>query len=131
LAGPGTIDGLREVGGHKNRGLLLVAQMSSKDNLLDENYTKKCVEMAEKNSDFVIGFIAQEKLTTNENFITMTPGVKIIQDGDDLGQQYNTPAYIIGEKKSDIIIVGRGIYEAKDPTAEAKKYQKQAWEARL
>jgi len=40
-----------------------------------------------------------------------------------LGQQYNTPENVIGKQGSDVIIVGRGIYEADDPVAEAKKYK--------
>lgn len=130
LPGPGIIEGLKEVGMHKGRGLLLLAQMSSKDNLLDEKYAKKCVEIAKEHSDFVMGFIAQEKLVDDENFITMTPGVKMTKGGDNLGQQYNTPEKVIKEKKSDIIIVGRGIYEAENSIEEAKKYQKAGWEAK-
>jgi len=130
IPGPGIIEGLKEIGLHKNRGLLLLAQMSSKDNLLNAEYTQKTIEMAKEHSNFVIGFIAQEKLVDNENFITITPGVKMAKGGDDLGQQYNTPEKVIGEKKSDIIIVGRGIYEAENPIEEAKKYQKAGWEAK-
>lgn len=32
--------------------------MSSKGNLLTEEYTKKTVEMSQKNKDFVLGFIS-------------------------------------------------------------------------
>jgi len=129
IPGPGIIKGLKEIGLRKNRGLLLLAQMSSKDNLLDDEYTKKCIKMAKEHSDFVIGFIAQEKLIDDENFITMTPGVKIASGTDDLGQQYNTPKKVIGDKKSDIIIVGRGIHEADNPTEEAIKYRDAGWQA--
>ena len=131
LPGPGIIEGLKRPGMRKNRGLLLLAQMSSSGNLLDKNYTQKAVEIAKRHDDFVIGFISMEKIVEDPKFIHFTPGVKIIGGGDAMGQQYNTPENVIKEKLSDIIIVGRGIYEADDPIAEAKKYQEAGWKAYL
>lgn len=128
LPGPGVIAGLKKIGLQKNRGLLLLAEMSSKDNLFSPAYIQATVAMAKEHQDFVIGFIAQKKLTDEPNFIHMTPGVKLIAGVDALGQQYVTPTKAILENGSDIIIVGRGIYESADPVAEAKKYQKAGWQ---
>ncbi|WP_395946793.1 orotidine-5'-phosphate decarboxylase [Caedibacter taeniospiralis] len=127
LPGVGIIDGLKEGCKGRDIGLLLLAQMSSKGNLFSPEYTAKTVSEAEKNKDFVIGFIAQEKLTQDNDLITMTPGVNFDAKGDGLGQNYNTPEYVIGEKKSDIIIVGRGIYAASKPAEAASSYKEQAW----
>lgn len=49
--------------------------------------------------------------------------------GDNLGQRYLSPKEVIGEKGSDIIIVGRGILAASDRLQEAEKYRKAAWES--
>lgn len=126
IPGPGIIEGLREVGMPKGRGLLLLAEMSSQGSLAHGSYTEKAIEMAQHYSDFVIGFICQKKL--DPRFIHMTPGIQLKEGKDALGQQYLTPEIAIA-KGTDVIIVGRGIYGAKDPKIEAHIYRTRAWKA--
>jgi len=129
VPGPGIIEGLKEIGLAKGRGLLLLAEMSSKGNLAKDNYTKETLKMAQEHKDFVIGFITMRQLLDDPCFINFTPGVKLAQGGDNLGQQYNTPDKVIKKQKSDIIIVGRGIYQADNPLTEARKYREAGWQA--
>jgi len=129
VPGPGIIEGLKEVGLPKGRGLLLLAEMSSKGTLAKGDYTEATLQMAKEHKDFVIGFITMRQLIDDPCFINMTPGVQLTAGGDKLGQQYNTPENVIGKQLSDIIIVGRGIYGSADPVAEAKKYQMAGWKA--
>jgi len=131
LPGPGIIEALREVGLPKGRGLLLLAELSSKGALTTPEYAEATVEMAKQYPDFVFGFISQRKLTDDPQFIHMTPGVNLGKKGDSLGQQYNTPEKVIRENGTDIIIVGRGIIEAEDPAAEALRYREAGWKAYL
>jgi uridine monophosphate synthetase len=125
-----------------NRGLLILAQMSSAGNTMDAKYTQGCVEAAREHKDFVMGFVAQEALNTesSDNFVHMTPGCQLPPAGEDEnapvagdghGQQYNTPAKLVGSLGTDIIIVGRGIIQAGDPVAEADRYRRRAWKAYL
>ena len=125
-----------------NRGLLILAQMSTKGCLMTKDYTNACVEAAREHKDFVMGFVAQENLNTEpgDNFVHMTPGCKLPPEGeeddvklqgDGLGQQYNTPSKLIGICGTDIVIVGRGIIHAGDPQSEAERYRRKAWKAYL
>jgi len=87
VPGPGIIEGLKEVGLKKGRGLLLLAEMSSKGNLAKGEYTTETLKMAQANKDFVIGFITQKQLIDEPSFINMTPGVQLESGADKLGQQ--------------------------------------------
>eukprot|EP00466_Bigelowiella_natans_P019715 jgi/Bigna1/88701/estExt_fgenesh1_pg.C_370005 len=128
---PGIVDGLMKNGGPAGRGLVLIAEMSSKGNLATGAYTEASVKMASEYPEFVMGFISMRKLTDNPGIIHMTPGVKLgtISGTDGLGQQYKTPHSVLVDKLSDVIIVGRGIYKAEDPANEAKKYREAGWSA--
>ncbi|KAI7834677.1 orotidine 5'-phosphate decarboxylase [Kickxella alabastrina] len=131
IPGEGIIQGLAEVGVPKGRGLLLLAEMSSKGMLATGAYTDKNIEMAVRN-DFVFGFIGSRRFTEERDLVTMTPGVGLHASGDALGQQYRTPELIITENGSDVIIVGRGIYgPGKDAVAEAQRYREAGWNAYL
>ncbi|KAK3739794.1 hypothetical protein QZH41_000699 [Actinostola sp. cb2023] len=131
VPGEGVITGLKEIGGPKGRGCLLVAEMSAQGNLATGDYTKAAVDMAINHSDFVIGFITLKSLVDDPEFIHMTPGVKLTQGGDTLGQQYLTPAEVVGKRGSDVIIVGRGIYHADDPIKTAVEYKEAGFKAYL
>ncbi len=127
VAGPGSIEGLKQIGLRKGRGLLILAEMTPKGTLAKDSYTEESIEMAKAHADFVIGFITTRKLVDDPRFINMTPGVNLESTGDALGQQFATPETVIFERQNDVIIVGRGITEAKDQLAEAKRYREAGW----
>lgn len=127
LPGPGIVDGLADVGRKRNRGLILLAEMSSAGNFMDDEYAKNTLKIAQQYPDFVIGFITQHTLSDDPQWINMTPGVQLEKGQDTLGQQYITPEIAINESGNDLIIVGRGIIAAENPLAMARKYREAAW----
>lgn len=129
LPGPGVIDGLAAAGRAKQRGLILIAEMSSAGHLLTPEYMRQTVTMAEQYPDFVFGFITQHALSMDPQWVNLTPGVQLAEGQDALGQRYVTPALAIGQRGADVIIVGRGILSAQDPLATAQTYRKQGWQA--
>lgn len=129
LPGPGIISGLSEAGLPQQRGLLLLAEMSSANNLFNYDYTQKTLRLAEQFPEFVIGFISQHKLSEHPGWIYLTPGIQFSEKNDSLGQQYVSPQQAIVSNGTDIIIVGRGILQAADPLKEAKRYREEAWHA--
>ncbi|MBU0597530.1 orotidine-5'-phosphate decarboxylase [Patescibacteria group bacterium] len=139
VPGPGIIEGLQTAAANITdpRGLILLAQMSSKGNLAIHDYTKHAMAMAEQYAGFVVGFIGNggdvnelKKLTilAPPQFIIFTPGVKMGGGADKLKQQYTTPADVI-QAGSDSIIVGRGIYGADNPQKATQEYRQAGWEA--
>lgn len=136
VPGPGIISGLARASesaqenGSKNMGLVLLAEMSSKGNLAEAvpGYREKTVDMAKAHKEFVFGFISMGSVAGDE-FVHMTPGVKMAIGGDGLGQQYQTPHNVIADNGSDVIIVGRGIYAADDKAKAARQYRDAGWRA--
>lgn len=121
----------------RERGLLLLAEMTSKGSLAIGAYTSASIESARRHKSFVIGFVANHALTLvetptratdSEDFVVFTTGVNRATKEDPLGQQYQTPEAAIGSG-ADFIISGRGIYATADPIETAKLYQKEGWEA--
>lgn len=138
IPGPGIIQGLKEVGLPRDRGLLLLAEMSSAGTLAQGSYSQTTFKMAQQHKDFVIGFIGQKRMEDpsllQDDFIYLTPGVHLSVQNDTLGQQYRTPRQVILQDKCDVIIVGRGIYgcgiDRKEEMIEnAKRYRDAGWDA--
>ncbi|XP_042216354.1 uridine 5'-monophosphate synthase-like isoform X2 [Homarus americanus] len=127
LPGDGVIKGLASAVNGRTRGCVLVSQMSSSGTLTSEEYIKSCGKMAENHTSFVVGFVSQSSISGDPRFIVFTPGVQLNKTTDGLGQQYVTPRAAVFERGADVIIVGRGITQASDPVAAAKKYREEAF----
>lgn len=129
LPGPGILDGLKAAQGKRERGFLILAEMSSNGNFFTQEYKAATIKLAEQNADSVIGFICQRKQSKDPRFLHITPGVNLAVGVDALGQQYRTPETAIVKEGCDIVIVGRGIIEADERVATAQQYRLAAWQA--
>lgn len=136
VPGPGIVSGLHAAATESTaepRGLLMLAELSSKGSLATGEYTRRCVAIADEFPEFVFGFIAQNRFVSSRgnDWLTLTPGVGLDDKGDGLGQQYRTVDEVVAAG-SDVIIVGRGLFGAgRDPVAEAKRYRDAGWSAYL
>ena len=136
ISGPDIVDGLQAGWSDYGNegGVLLLAQMSSRGNLLNPNYTDEVVRLGIQHTG-VFGFIGNgsrpeelKLLRANVGVEKMiwTPGVNLqIGDGA-MGQRYGDPteAVLAG---SDCIIVGSGIHGSDDPASSAKAYADASW----
>ena len=139
ISGPDIVDGLcagwHDVG--REGGVLLLAQMSSRGNLLGlPGYTDAMVEAGIVNSG-VFGFIgngsranelSQLREKVGQGKLIWTPGVNMAVGDGEMGQRYGDPreAILAG---SDGIIVGSGIYKANVPSEAAQSYAAISWQA--
>ena len=138
LAGEGIIEALDQTiktAGTADRGILILAEMTSRGSLAVGKYTEASVEIARKYPETVMGFVSTRELSSfgaesipNEDFVIFTTGVNISSKGDALGQQYQTPTSALAGG-SDFLISGRGIYAAADPIVAVETYRKAGWDA--
>jgi len=129
VAGASTVISLKNTPYAHNTGLIIIAQMSTSDTLTTDSYIKKAVQIGEAHKDVVIGLVAQQRWSNDMGLLQFTPGVHLAAKGDAHGQTYNTPQVAFHERGTDVIIVGRGIYQANDPVAAAIAYKTAAWQA--
>lgn len=122
-------------GGNARRGVLILAEMTSKGSLATGSYTKSSIDIARQYPQTIMGWVATKELSQyadekvdDEDFVVFTTGVNISSKGDALGQQYQTPTTAMASG-SDFLIAGRGIYAAADPVAAVKEYRKAGWDA--
>lgn len=137
VTGAGIVQGLKEAAQETTsepRGLLMLAELSSKGSIAHGKYTEETVDIAKTDKDFVIGFIAQNDMGGKDegfDWLIMTPGVGLDDKGDALGQQYRTVDQVISTG-TDIIIVGRGLFgKGRDPSVEGERYRSAGWNAYL
>lgn len=134
LFGASTIHALKTAlnGTNEERGIFLLAEVSSSGSLITPEYTENTMQLVTNSNDvdFIAGIVCQSKNVVDDlGLLQLTPGCKIDTTTDGLGQQYNTPEYVIKEKGADIAVVGRGIMNANDIRSAAELYRNQLWSA--
>jgi orotidine 5'-phosphate decarboxylase subfamily 1 len=140
ISGPDIVDGCHAAWADRGRegGVLLLAQMSSRGNLLAGEYSDAVVRHG-LSHDGVFGFIGNgsraEELRdlrgrVGQGRMIWTPGVNLVVGDGAMGQRYGDPreAVLAG---SDAIIVGSGIHRAEQPAEAAAAYAEASWSALL
>ena len=85
--------------------VILIAELSCKDQLLDSTYANKVIEIANKHEK-VVGVVCQHAYSGLDNLVTIVPGISVERKEDDQGQQYVS----VSERNfADIFVVGRAI----------------------
>lgn len=138
ISGSDIIAGIQSAWEESGRvgGVLLLAQMSSRGNLLNDQYTDQVIQLS-KHHEGVFGYIGNgsdieeiKKLRqkVGEEKMIWTPGINISTGDGEMGQRYGDPydAIISG---SDCIIVGSGIHQSESPADSAKTYAEKSWQA--
>ena len=125
LIGDGPIKQFNEIK-NNSQGILLIAEMSNKNNLLDSKYKQETFKLALENKNSVCGFICQKKID-KDDFIYCIPGVNRKVKGDNKDQKYITPEQAINNG-ADIIIVGRGIIKSNNILNESLIYKNICWD---
>ncbi|KAK9508806.1 hypothetical protein O3M35_006273 [Rhynocoris fuscipes] len=132
VAGIGSLQGAKSIlqSLPKGRGIVLVSQMSSKDNLITHHYSKATSDLGTEFKDIVAGFVCQDpSVFSDPGMLQFTPGVATQAGNDSFGQQYSTPDYAISDKGADVVIIGRAVTLSGDPTKAAGEFKEILWKA--
>ncbi|KAH8338972.1 hypothetical protein KR074_012358 [Drosophila pseudoananassae] len=135
LPGRSILQGLKAALGQgeaQERGVFLLSEMSASGNLIDAKYKENSNKIATEGADvdFVAGVVCQSSdAFAFPGLLQLTPGVKIDESVDQLGQQYQTPEHVVKERGADIGVVGRGILKAASPEKAAQTYRDRLWAA--
>lgn len=110
-----------------DRGIFLIAEMSSDKALTTGDYLKSSVLLS-GTSKLVVGFVCQSNVFDDPGLIQLTPGVRLNESTDNLGQRYKTPQSVV-DAGADLAVVGRGVTRAEDRLAAVIRYKENLWEA--
>ena len=133
LAGDGVLRGIENAINEetKDKGVILVAEMSCEGALRSEEYVKSCLKMTETFPMLAMRFVCQSSITSDPGLVQFTPGVSLTASSDSLGQRYVRPGVAIKERGADVIIVGRAITKSADPKSAAAEHKEEGFSAFL
>ena len=131
ISGPDIIDGIHAAWGEVGRkgSVLILAQMSSSENLLDARYTEKTVASC-KGMPGVCGFIGNGsnppsisslRRSVGPEKLILTPGINFDPSQSVMGQRYGHPTEAI-RSGADAVIVGSGIIRSDSVSKAAAQY---------
>lgn len=114
-----------------NTGIIMVTELSSKNNLISNDYINETFNIINNNASIICGIVAQKKVIGQlklSSIITFSPGINLMNTNDIYGQQYNTLDNIKSKDLGMFWIVGRGIYESNNINSDINKYKQLGWD---
>ena len=111
ISGPGILDVL------ENLGAIVIVNMSSKNNIMDESYQNNAMKLIINNSN-VVGVVSQIKYD-NITIPQIVPGISLSTSNDNRDQTYNS---IENKKWANLFVVGRGITKSPVPCDACREY---------
>lgn len=127
VTGDGIVKSISEK--YPHLGLLLISELSTKNNLINDSYVFSTMNIYNANKNQVSGFICQTKVFNHiDKFETLTfsPGINFNATSDNHDQTYRNPS---SKTTTGLFwIIGRGIYESNNPEIECEKYRTNGWE---
>jgi len=129
LVGNGAIDNVVTELQKRGKGIAPVLQLSSSENLIDENYSNNAYELIKKyqEQDIIAMVVSQERFFDDKNILIATPGVNTGIKEDGKGQTYRTPEEVF-KTGTNIAIIGREVYKSDNPQQTAKNLQEYCWD---
>ena len=144
ICGEGTIESMKNIFNTKNLpihtpiGIITICEMSSKDNLIDNVYKTKSIELSRKHN--ITGVVLRNNnLEFEFELATFTPGINLDKKHDESNQTYINPLNKKREQthqpfKSGLFwIIGRGITQSNDINNinyinKCKEYSELGWD---
>lgn len=114
-----------------NTGIIMVTELSSKNNLISNEYINESFNIINNNASIICGIVAQKKVIGQlklSSIITFSPGINLTTIDDIYGQQYNTLNNIKSKDLGMFWIIGRGIYESNNINSDINKYKQLGWD---
>ena len=91
--------------------IILIAELSTKDCIIDTNYIIRSTEIV-NNLDNIVGVVSQHKIYTDK--LHFVPGISLKSSEDGMGQKH-TSIQDGSRDFADIYVVGRSITQSKSP----------------
>lgn len=88
----------------------IVSELSTKNNLIDNKYTEKCLEIA-SNTNSIVGCVCQSKIS--DKYLHIVPGISDTKLFDDMGQTYSK---ITDKGFADFFVIGSALYKSEKPS---------------
>jgi len=129
-AGQSVVEALEASNRLDKTALVGIVGLSTSDTLTDKGYIQRALEIVLNKKHRFAAIVAQQDLLGEEaGIMQFTPGINLAAKGDAHGQQYNSPEHAFATKGTDVIIVGRGIYQSDNPAEAAANYKQAGWHA--